>query len=117
MAEALALGMPFGLQKERDTRACVEGDSKLVIGAIKGSYSTPWRSKNIIEDIKWLVTSFDSISRIHVLMKVNFLTNVVLSTDFSFSNFHIWDRALPSVARKTFLFDCIGIGFNHGHTL
>ncbi|RXH73509.1 hypothetical protein DVH24_016331 [Malus domestica] len=71
---------------------CVEGDSKLVIDAVKVSCTIPWQLRNIIEDIKWLVSSFDS----------NFLS-------------HVYRVPLPPMANKAYFFGCIGTGYNRGY--
>ncbi|RXH93308.1 hypothetical protein DVH24_013884 [Malus domestica] len=39
------------------TRIMVEGDLKLVIESISGSYNPPWRLKTILEYIRWLAGS------------------------------------------------------------
>lgn len=93
VAKALALRDALWIAEESGYKnVYVEGDSKLVMYAIKGSCSILWRLKNIIKDIKWSTTSFDSICWNHVLTEANFWPNVVASIGFCFSNFQIWER-------------------------
>ncbi|KAM2313562.1 hypothetical protein ACFX1S_026713 [Malus domestica] len=63
LAEALALRDAFGLVKGKGSRKFVGCDSKLVVDAIKGFCETPWRLRNIIEDIKWLDRTLPSVGR------------------------------------------------------
>lgn len=49
-----------------------ESDSKILINSLNGSYTTPWHLKNIVENIKWLTSSFDEISFTHIIREFNF---------------------------------------------
>ncbi|KAL6145048.1 hypothetical protein ACLB2K_055736 [Fragaria x ananassa] len=57
--EATALRDSILIAKNRGlTRIIVEGDSKIIIDAVNGKISAPWRLQQIIEDIKtWLKSS------------------------------------------------------------
>lgn len=74
--------MHFGGQKElgRGFKMRVEGDSKLVIDALKVFCTIPWQLRNIIEDIKWLASSFDSIFFVTCLQRSKFLGGAITNT-------------------------------------
>ncbi|KAM1242455.1 hypothetical protein ACFX2G_034806 [Malus domestica] len=84
----------------------VEGDSNLVIEAIRGTYNSPWRLRTILEDIRWLAELFSEISYNHALKEVNFLADAITRVRFSVVDFHVWDNSIPVEASRTFLFDC-----------
>ncbi|XP_061998960.1 uncharacterized protein LOC133716267 [Rosa rugosa] len=50
----------------------VEGDSKIVIDAVNGKISPPWRLAQIINDIRKIVCNFESISFSHIYREANF---------------------------------------------
>lgn len=72
----------------------VEGDSKLEIDVVACCCSISLRLKNIIEDIKCLTTSFDSIAWKHAFREANFVAYVMVRKDFKVDNFYIWDKTL-----------------------
>ncbi|KAL6141054.1 hypothetical protein ACLB2K_059345 [Fragaria x ananassa] len=53
----------------------VESDSKLVIDAINGRISTPWRLLKIIQDIRMIAMSFTSISFKYIFREANFVAD------------------------------------------
>lgn len=100
VAEALALRYAFWIAKgKRFKNLYMEGDSGLVIDAIQGTCAIPWRLKNVTEDIKWLASSYESISWKHVLREANFLADAITRAGFSINNFYIWDRTFVYMFR------------------
>ncbi|XP_062021172.1 uncharacterized protein LOC133737678 [Rosa rugosa] len=53
----------------------VEGDSKLLIDCIQGSYEVPWRIRLMIQDIKQLAQQFEVIIFRHIYREANFVTD------------------------------------------
>lgn len=87
----------------------VHGDSKLVINVVQELCGVPWRLRQIIEDIRWLTSSFLLVKWARIFRKVNFVADAIVSADLSFQNMHIWDTCILDVAYNAFLFDGIGI--------
>lgn len=80
IAEALAMRDALHLAKARNLKKIkIERDSKIVIQPILGKYNIPWRIKVIIEDIKWLASSFKSISWNHIYRETNFFADAITS--------------------------------------
>ncbi|XP_056690230.1 uncharacterized protein [Spinacia oleracea] len=72
MAEAIALHK--GLQEARRLQIdnlLIEGDNLLIINAVKGVWSTPWKISNIISDIKHLLTLFTTWDIKHIFREAN----------------------------------------------
>ncbi|KAB2625369.1 hypothetical protein D8674_017029 [Pyrus ussuriensis x Pyrus communis] len=73
VAECLALSDGLWMAKANGLKhIIVEGDSKLVIEAIRGSYHASWRLKTILADIRRLSNSFEVICWKHVFREANF---------------------------------------------
>ncbi|XP_068343057.1 uncharacterized protein [Pyrus communis] len=77
-------------------RIIVEGDSKLVIEAVRGSYHVPWRLRTILANIPWLANSFEDISWKYVFLEANFLEDAITSVGHSVVDTHVWDRTIYS---------------------
>lgn len=92
----------------------VEGDSKLIIDAIRGACEVPWNLRSIIRDIRWCASSFQDIKWGHVFREANFVANVATSVGLKIDNLCIWDACLPLKANLAFHFDCIVSGYLRG---
>ena len=53
----------------------VEGDSKILIDAINGKFTTPWRIKTIVADIQLLKLKFRNITFRHIWREANFVAD------------------------------------------
>lgn len=88
----------------------VEGDSKLVIDAVRGSCDAPWNLRSIIEDIRWCVGFFHDIKWRHIFKEANFVADAIASVGFKKNELCIWDACRPTEANMAFIFDCNGSG-------
>lgn len=95
----------------------IEGDSKIVIQAILGKCSIHWRIRAIIKDIKWLVSSFESISWNYIYREANFVADAITSFGHGLENFHVWMSCIPSVASDALLFGGRGLECSRGFSL
>lgn len=118
VAECLALRDALWMARCRGLqRIMVEGNSKLIIEAVRGTSGVPWRVRSIIEDIKFITGSFKLFSWNHVYREANFVADFVTDTDFQYGNLHIWDMSLTPVANRALLFDRLGLGSTRGFSL
>ena len=88
----------------------VEGDSKILINCLNDSFSTPWRLKKIVDDIKWLSSSFDEISFTHIPREVNFIADSLAKLGHTLNSSQTWNRCLPLPALSAFNFDTFSSG-------
>lgn len=80
VAECLALRDALWIARSKGFwKILVKGDSKLVIDAVQGTSSVPWRVMNIIEDIKNIARSLEYISWAHVFREANFVVDAITS--------------------------------------
>ncbi|XP_004306218.1 PREDICTED: putative ribonuclease H protein At1g65750-like [Fragaria vesca subsp. vesca] len=78
IAEVVALRDGLLKAKEkRLTNVKVEGDSKLMIDAVNDRFEPPWRLIKLVDDIRTLATSLDSIIFTHVFTEANFVVDVI----------------------------------------
>ncbi|CAN6724067.1 unnamed protein product [Malus baccata var. baccata] len=87
-------------------KICAEGDSKLVIDAVVGSCTSPWRLRMSLMISRMLQTSL-----------IVFHADNVTNTGFHHNNLHIWGESLPSAAHRAFLFDCMKTGCNRDDSI
>ncbi|KAL6227690.1 hypothetical protein ACLB2K_001647 [Fragaria x ananassa] len=99
------------------TRIIVEGDSKIIIDAVNGKISTPWRLQQIIEDIKNLAQEFQEISFNHIYREANFAADATASLGHSITGRRDWFQPLPRSIGRMILFDQIGEGYPRGSFL
>ena len=114
------LALRDGLQKALENgfkKVQVEGDSKVLINCLKGSFSTPWRLKKIVEDINWLSSFFKEISFSHIHREANFTADSLAKLGHSLSSSQIWNRCLPLSALNAFNFDNFSLGCCRGFFL
>lgn len=106
VAEALAARDAFSVARSQGLKKVkIEGDSKIVIEAITGKCSIPWRIRAIVEAIKWLTSSFGSITWKHILRETNFVVDVITSCGYGLDNFHVWIGYSPPPTTSALLFD------------
>ncbi|RXI04559.1 hypothetical protein DVH24_038833, partial [Malus domestica] len=79
-------------------------NSKLVINTVQGLCGVPWRLRPIIEDIRWLTSSFSLVKWTHIFRETNFVADVIVS-DLSLHTMLIWDTCIHDVAYSAFIFD------------
>ncbi|XP_068323190.1 uncharacterized protein [Pyrus communis] len=112
VAEALIAKDALQLAKSRNLRKIkIEGDSKIVIEAILRKCNVLWRIRAIIEDLKWLASSFESISWNHIYREANFVAYAITSYGHGLENLHVWVGCTPLVVSNALLFDFRGLGY------
>ncbi|KAL6190194.1 hypothetical protein ACLB2K_036592 [Fragaria x ananassa] len=93
VAEAMALRNSLICAKSRGiTKIEVEGDSKLVIDAVNGVSTPPWRLLKLIQDIKTLSNSFEFVCFKHVFREANFVANALANLGHRLSNLCFWEE-------------------------
>nr|XP_011468499.1 PREDICTED: uncharacterized protein LOC101309181 [Fragaria vesca subsp. vesca] len=100
-AEATALR--DNLVKARDRgymNVQVEGDSKLVIDAINGKLSPPWRLQKIVQDIRTIATSFSSVCFNHVYREANFVADAFANEGHQLPNGREWQDGYSAAVAK-----------------
>ncbi|XP_050387311.1 uncharacterized protein LOC126803570 [Argentina anserina] len=111
VAEALALRYSLLLARDRGFRHIeVEGDSKLVIGAVNGNVKFPWKLRSLIQDIKTIANNFEVVVFKHVLRDANFVANAIASVGHSCTNDVIWNDFVPNEACNAFFFYIVNVG-------
>ncbi|KAL6145612.1 hypothetical protein ACLB2K_056298 [Fragaria x ananassa] len=111
VAEALALLNSLVYAKEQGfSKIEVEGNSKLVIDAVNGVLTPPWKLLKLIHDIKFLSNSFEFVCFQHVFRETNFVTNVLANLGHMLSNLHCWEECVPSEASSALAFDIVNLG-------
>ncbi|KAL6183086.1 hypothetical protein ACLB2K_044497 [Fragaria x ananassa] len=117
-AEATALR--DSLVKARDRgymNVQVEGDSKLVIDAINGKLSPPWRLQKIVQDIRIIATSFSSVCFNHVYRETNFVADAFVNEGHQLPNGREWQDGYPAAIARALLFDTVNSGCPRGLSL
>ncbi|XP_050111741.1 uncharacterized protein LOC126590297 [Malus sylvestris] len=118
MSEAQALRDALALAKQHQIKKImVEGDSKVVIDTVSGKCAVPWRIRFIVEDIKWLASSFELVEWNHVYREANFTKDVITSLGHNCIDLYIWDECIPTQAKKALLYDSQGLGCLRGCSL
>ncbi|KAL6218551.1 hypothetical protein ACLB2K_011761 [Fragaria x ananassa] len=116
--EASSLRDSILIAKNRGlTRIIVEGDSKIIIDAVNGKISAPWRLQQIIEDIKNLAQEFQEISFNHIYREANFAADATTSLRHSITGRRDWFQPLPRSIGRMIMFDQIGEGCPRGSFL
>nr|XP_028960713.1 uncharacterized protein LOC114825849 [Malus domestica] len=95
----------------------VDGDSKLVIDAVRGFCDVPWNLRSIIEAIRWCVGFSHDIKWRHIFKKANFVVDAITSVGFKKKELCIWDACIPTEANMAFIFDCNGSRCIRGFSL
>ena len=62
----------------------------MVIEAVKGQIDSPWRLIKLVQDIRRLASSFDSISFRHVFRETNFVADVIANLGHSTGSNLCW---------------------------
>lgn len=75
-------------------------DSKVVIDAVFGKCTVPQRIKFIVQDIKWLASSFELVEWNHFYKEANFTVDVITSPENNCTNLYIWDGCVPPQAKN-----------------
>ncbi|KAL6202511.1 hypothetical protein ACLB2K_026219 [Fragaria x ananassa] len=88
----------------------VEGNSKLVIDAINGKLSPPWRLQMIVQDIRTIATSFSSVCFNHVYRETNFVADAFANEGHQLPNGREWQDGYPAAAARALLFDTVSSG-------
>ncbi|KAL6138797.1 hypothetical protein ACLB2K_064076 [Fragaria x ananassa] len=115
IAEAVALRDSLLKAKEKSfTNVEVEGDSKLVIDAVNGRFEPHWRLIKLVEDIRTLATSFDSITFRHVLREANFVADAIANLGHACNSPMYWNDRIPSEVSRALLFDIVNVGCPRG---
>ncbi|KAL6144672.1 hypothetical protein ACLB2K_055363 [Fragaria x ananassa] len=117
-AEATALR--DSLVKARDRgymNVQVEGDSKLVIDAINGKLSPPWRLQKIVQDIQTIATSFSSVCFNHVYRETNFVADAFANEGHQLPNGRKWQDGYATAVARALLFDTVSSGCPRGFSL
>ena len=83
----------------------VEGDSMILIDAINGAFTTPWRIKGIVADINFLKLRFHNISFRHIWRKANFVADKLANLEHRLTSRTIWHNTLPPQAISALHFD------------
>ncbi|KAL6223438.1 hypothetical protein ACLB2K_006825 [Fragaria x ananassa] len=118
VAEAVALRDSLVKAKEKKiTRVEVEGDSKLVIEVVKSQIDPFWRLIKLVQDIRRLATSFDSISFRHVFREANFVADAIANLGHSIGSNLCWNYMIPSETSRSLLFDILNSGCPRGFDL
>ncbi|KAB2597582.1 hypothetical protein D8674_000502 [Pyrus ussuriensis x Pyrus communis] len=118
VVEALALREALIWARRRNLKyAFVEGDSKLVINAVRGACDVPWNLRSIIEDIRWCAINFQDIKWRHIFRETNFVADAIAYVGLKRKELCIWDACLPMEAKLVFLFDCNAYGYVRGSSL
>ncbi|XP_062005578.1 uncharacterized protein LOC133722723 [Rosa rugosa] len=118
VAEATALRDSLITAKDKGfTRLEVEGDSKLVINAVNGIVTPPWRLLKLIEDIRTIATSFSQISFKHIYREANFIADAIANLGHEAMSPLFWSDKVPSEASRALLFDVVNIGCPRGFFL
>ncbi|KAL6178335.1 hypothetical protein ACLB2K_049853 [Fragaria x ananassa] len=89
----------------------VEGDSKMVIDAINERISTRWRLLKIIQDIRMITRSFNTISFKHIFREANFVVDAITHEGHLLPNGRTWMGSCPLTATRALLFDDINSGY------
>ncbi|PRQ58228.1 putative ribonuclease H [Rosa chinensis] len=95
----------------------VEGDSKLVIDAVNGKISPPWRLAQIINDIRKIICNFDSISFSHIYREANFAADACANLGHNYAMEKVWEKHLHPNISRAMLFDRLGSGCTRGTSL
>lgn len=92
-----ALSLPDGLIQASSAgfkKIRVEGDSKIMINCINSDYSTPWRIKSIIADIRSFSSYFEVIIFKYIFKEANFATDRLANMGHKISSSYSWTRNL-----------------------
>nr|XP_008361388.2 uncharacterized protein LOC103425091 [Malus domestica] len=118
VVEALALREALIWARRRNLKyVVVEGDSKLVIDAVRDACDVPWNLRSIIEDIRWCATNFHDIKWRHIFRETNFVADAIAFVGLKKKDLCICDACLPMEANMAFLFDCNGTGYVRSYSL
>ncbi|XP_062005816.1 uncharacterized protein LOC133722997 [Rosa rugosa] len=118
VAEATTLRDSLIAAKDKGfTRLEVEGDSKLVIDAVNGIVTLPWRLLKLIEDIRTIATSFSQISFKHIYREVNFVADAIADLGHEAMSPMFWSDKVPREASRAVLFDVVNIDCPRGFFL
>ncbi|KAL6211510.1 hypothetical protein ACLB2K_016734 [Fragaria x ananassa] len=120
IAKAIALSDSLLKAREMGFQDLImEGDSALVINCIKGNFKCPWRLLQLVQDIKSIAGSFQSIAFHHVLREANFPANALTNLGHQLSRPSYWesDSPPPPSVRLAVNFDLFGAGCSRGSVL
>ncbi|XP_068336621.1 uncharacterized protein [Pyrus communis] len=67
-ARALKEGLAY-IKRKGFNKVLIEGDSKLIIGALQGTVKPPWNIHTCLDDIKWFGSACLSVIRKHTFRK------------------------------------------------
>nr|XP_011462180.1 PREDICTED: uncharacterized protein LOC105350886 [Fragaria vesca subsp. vesca] len=95
----------------------VEGDSKMVIEAVNENISSPWRIKQIVQDIKKIAKGFSTISFKHIYREANFAADAIASTRHQTTEERVWENNLLRRVTRCIQFDNLGTGCLRGNCL
>ncbi|XP_004292334.1 PREDICTED: uncharacterized protein LOC101294915 [Fragaria vesca subsp. vesca] len=88
----------------------VEGNSKLVIDAVNGVSSPPWKLLKLVQDIKALSSSFEFVKFKHVFREANFVANALANLGHMVDNMNLWEECVPPEVSSTLTFNIVNIG-------
>ncbi|XP_004309278.1 PREDICTED: uncharacterized protein LOC101298847, partial [Fragaria vesca subsp. vesca] len=118
VAEALALRNSLIEAKRRGfTKVEIEGDSKLVLDAINGHSTPPWRIRKLCQDIKALRSSFEFVSFKHVFREANFVANAFANLGHRLENHRVWEECVPPDVALALTFDYVNSGCARGTSI
>ncbi|XP_059070694.1 uncharacterized protein LOC131860314 [Cryptomeria japonica] len=100
MAEALALlgGLKLALSTNIK-KLIIEGDSKLIIEATKGTSRIRWRIKNVIKDIWSMIVWLEDFQIQHIYREGNGVVDSLATTRLEIKGIRCW-RHLDSLTNK-----------------
>ncbi|KAL6217831.1 hypothetical protein ACLB2K_011048 [Fragaria x ananassa] len=93
----------------------VEGNSKLVIDAVNGVSSPPWKLLKLVQDIKALSSSFEFVKFKHVFREANFVAKANLG--HMVDNMNLWEECVPPEVFSALTFDVVNIGCVRGTSI
>ncbi|XVF19688.1 hypothetical protein REPUB_Repub11eG0132100 [Reevesia pubescens] len=100
LKESLRFALDIGIYEIE-----VEGDSSLVISAIKGNMEDHSLAGGIVELVKKSLQKFRSVRLLHVKRSGNVMAHVLAKHAKKIDTFHVWIEEVPSFLSDVFLKD------------